>query len=101
MPSVHTDWGMGLIVLGAALVLVTAFGLWRRLHPAVSVPVLAAAGAVVGAGGLLVQSRAGAADWAVTLGLMAVLTPLHCRILFGRPGRRLGRGVVAEDPGAA
>jgi dipeptide/tripeptide permease len=101
MPSVHTGRGMGLIVVGAALALLTAFGLWRRLRPAVPVAVLAAAGALIGAGGLLVQRRAGAADWAVALALMAALAPLHCRILFGRPGRRLGRGVVAEDPGAA
>jgi hypothetical protein len=92
---------MGLIVAGAALALLTAFGLWRRLRPAVLVAAMAAAGALIGAGGLLVQSRAGPADWAVTLSLMAALTPLHCRILFGRPGRRLGRGVVAEDPGVA
>ena len=101
MPSVHTDWGVGLILGGAAVGLLAAFVLWRRLHPAVPVAVAAAAGVLIGTGGLLVQRRAGTADWAVTLALMAVLTPVHCRVVFGRPGGRLGRAVVAERPGRA
>ena len=101
MPSMHTGWGIGLIVAGAALALLVAFALWLRLHAAVSVAALAAAGAAIGAGGLLVQEHAGAADWAVTVALMAAWAPLHCRVLFGRARGRPGRGVVAEDLGAA
>ena len=101
MPSMHTGWGIGLIVAGAMLALLVAFALWRRLRPAVSVVALAGAGAAIGAGGLLVQEHVGAANWAVAVAFMAVLTPLHCRLLFGRAGARVGGRVVAEDPKAA
>lgn len=78
--------GVALIVAGSALGLFTQFGLWRRLPgPAVFV-LLAASGAVVGAGALLVQVGAGPGDWALTLIVLGGLTPLHGRLLFGPPG---------------
>ena len=60
--------------------------LWRRLPPTAALALLAAAGAAVGAGGVLVQDRSGAGDVVVALVALAALTPLHCRLVFGRPG---------------
>ncbi len=43
--------------------------------------------AAVGAGALLLQDDPEAADWVVTLGVLGAFTPLHVRMLGGRPGR--------------
>jgi hypothetical protein len=79
--------GIALIVGGSLLGLFTLFGLWRRLPAPVSLVLLAASGAVIGAGALLVQEGAGPGDWALTLVVLGSLTPLHGRLVFGRPGR--------------
>lgn len=89
--------GVGLLLGGAAIGLTTALLLWKRLPAIVPVVMMAAAGLLIGAGALLVQRSVGAADWAVTLTLMGILSPLHCRVLFGRPGGRGLRTVLAED----
>jgi len=79
--------GVALIVAGSVLGLFTLFVLWRRLSLPVAFALLAASGAAIGAGGLLVQDRVGPGDWAFTLFVLGVLTPLHGRLVFGRPGR--------------
>jgi hypothetical protein len=79
--------GLALIVAGAFLSLLTVFGLWRKLPWAAALVLLAAAGAIVGAGALLVQDDPGTADWALTLLVLGALTPLHARLVFGAPGR--------------
>ena len=79
--------GVALIVGGGVLGLFTVFVLWRRLPLPVAFVLLAASGAAIGAGALLVQDRAGPGDWALTLFVLGVLTPLHGRLVFGRPGR--------------
>jgi hypothetical protein len=79
--------GIALIVAGSLLGLFTLFGVWRRLPAPVSLVLLAASGAVIGAGALLVQEGAGPGDWALTLVVLGSLTPLHGRLVFGRPGR--------------
>lgn len=79
--------GIGLIVAGGLLSVLTAFGLWRRLAAAAGFGGLAASGAIVGAGALLVQDEVAAAEWAITLLALAVLTPVHARLVLGRPGR--------------
>ena len=79
--------GIALIVAGSLLGLLTVFGLWRRLPRAASLILLATAGVALGAGALLVQEGAGPGDWALTLLVLGGLTPLHGRLVFGRPGR--------------
>ncbi len=89
--------GIGLIAGGVVLSLITVFVLWRRVAGAVAFGLLAVAGVVVGTGALLVQKQAGTGEWIITLGALGVLTPVHMRLVFGRPGSR----VVAEPPPAA
>jgi hypothetical protein len=79
--------GIALIVAGSLLGLLTMFALWRRLPAPAALVLLAAAGMAIGAGALLVQEGAGAEDWALTLLVLGVLTPLHGRLVFGQPGR--------------
>lgn len=79
--------GIVLIAAGSGLGLVTLFGLWRRLPGPAALVLLAAAGAALGAGGLLVQEGAGPWDWALAVLVLGGLTPLHGRLVFGRPGR--------------
>jgi hypothetical protein len=79
--------GVTLIVAGSVLGLLTLFVLWRRLPEPAAFLLLAASGAAIGAGALLVQERAGRGDWALTLLVLGALTPLHGRLVFGRPGR--------------
>lgn len=89
--------GTGLIVGGVSLALLVVFAMWRRPPPPLTFGLLAAAGAAVGAGALLVQDHAGRGDWLITVGVLGVLAPVHARVVFGYPGRR----VVAEEPPAA
>ena len=79
--------GIALIVAGSLLGLLTQFGLWRRLPGLAALILLAVAGVAVGCGALLVQEGVGAGDWALTLLVLGGLTPLHGRLVFGRPGR--------------
>jgi hypothetical protein len=67
----------------AAFVLVA---LWRRLSEVVAMIALGGIGAAVGAGALLVQDRASGADWAIATVALGVLTPVHARLVLGRPG---------------
>jgi hypothetical protein len=84
---VHAGGGVALIVAGVGLGLVVVFALWEPLSAAAAFTALAGLGMMVGAGALLVQDDPGLADWALTLGALAVLTPLHGRLVFGTPGR--------------
>jgi hypothetical protein len=78
--------GVGMIVTGAALGVLTSFALWRRLAQAPALALAAASGVMVGMGALLVQDSATAADWVVTLILLGTLAPIHSRLVFGTPG---------------
>ncbi len=77
--------GIALIVGGSLLALGCVFVAWRRVPLPVSMAILAVCGGLVGAGALLVQDEASAAEWA--LGLVAVGTffALNARLAFGRP----------------
>ncbi|MGH2589795.1 MAG: hypothetical protein ACRDGW_03240 [Actinomycetota bacterium] len=79
--------GISLIVAGGLLAILTSLLLWRRLPMAAAFGVLAASGAIVGTGALLVQNEVGGADWAITLVALGVLAPMHAWLLFGRPGQ--------------
>jgi len=77
--------GVVLITGGAAVGLLGAFVLWRRLPPLGAVGFVAGSGLATGAGALLAQENSGAGDWVITLTVLAVVAPLHCRVLFGAP----------------
>lgn len=76
---------MALIAAGALLALGVVFWGWRHLPLVASLTLLAACGAMVGSGALLVQDVASSADWAITLVVLGALTPLHGWLLVGRP----------------
>lgn len=79
-------WGIALVVGGALLALLVAFGLWRLAHPLVALAASVVCGLLVGAGALLMQDDVTGAEWAVTLVALGSLAPLHARLVFGRPG---------------
>jgi hypothetical protein len=85
---VDTGTGVGLIAGGSVLGLVVGLVGWRRLSPVLAQTAMAVIGVAVGSGALLVQDEASAADWALTLVVLGVLTPVHARFVFGRPGER-------------
>jgi hypothetical protein len=92
---VNVGAGIALIAAGSAVGALIVFGLWRRVSPGPAFGSLAVCGMAIAAGGLLVQEDVGPASWAVALAALAVLAPLHMRLVFGPPGR--GRMVA---PGA-
>ncbi|MEX0755343.1 MAG: hypothetical protein WD556_09565 [Actinomycetota bacterium] len=78
--------GIALIVLGSGIGLVTAVALRPRIVSAYAIALYAGAGVVLGTGALLVQSRQpNLTNWAVTVTLLAFLTPLHMHLVFGPP----------------
>ncbi len=78
--------GIALIVCGSLLGLLVAFWGWRRLPAPLAIALLAGCGALVGSGALLVQAEATGFEWALTLAALGILSPMHARLLFGRPG---------------
>jgi hypothetical protein len=87
MPGV----GPGVILITSiALMAVTAFVLRTRVPAVVGVLLLAAAGGAFGWGVLLLQPDPSVGEAIATVGLLAVLTPAHVRIVLGRfgPGAR-------------
>ena len=96
----HVAAGVALIVAGTVVGVMTVFLLWHRIPAALALVVTSLCGMCLAAGGLLVQEDVGAASWAFALVLLAILAPVHARLVFGPPGRR-GRPVVAATGPAA
>src|SRR5262245_35503556 len=96
-PSVHVGAGVALIVASSAVGALIVFGLWRRLPAGLAFGSLALCGMGIAAGGLLVQEDVGVASSIAALSVLAVITPLHMRLVFGPPGPRM----VAPDAAAA
>ena len=90
--------GVALIVAGAGLLVLVGFVLRPRVARPAGMVLAAAAGAALGAGALLVQDHATAADWAVVMGATVLLTPAHVRLVFGPFGRRQGDPETRADP---
>jgi thiamine transporter ThiT len=86
------------IAAASALGLLVVFVLWHRLPGVAAFALMASCGIGVATGGLLVQGDVGAASWVVAVLVLAVLTPVHARLVFGPPGPR---DVVAAGPAAA
>lgn len=76
---------MATIVL-AGVALLALLARWRRLPARASLVLSAVLGATIGAGALLLQDDPGTADWAVTLAVLGVGTPVHFRFALGTPG---------------
>jgi hypothetical protein len=90
--------GVLLIVAGAAGVLVGGFWLRTRLPAPVVFVLVAGFSVALTAGALVVQDHTTAADWIVALVAMALLGPLHVRVLLGPFGRRANAGRGAPSP---
>jgi hypothetical protein len=86
MPSVHVVAGVTLIAAGALLGSFTVFVLWPRLREGAAATIAALCGALIAAGGLLVQEDVGPGSWVTAIAICAVLAPAHARFVFGRPG---------------
>lgn len=80
--------GIVLIVAGAAGVVVSGFWLRPRLPGPVVFALISASSVALTAGALVVQEHTTVADWIVALVAMALLGPLHVRVLLGPFGRR-------------
>jgi hypothetical protein len=95
-----TDVGTWIVAVSAVVAVVTGFVLRTRLPAAVVGVVLVVAGAGVGWGGILLQPDATVAEVILTLAVMALLVPVHVRIVLGRLGPAgRGRGIRAmADP---
>jgi hypothetical protein len=92
--------GVALIVAGTVVGLLTVFLLWHRIPAALALVVASACGMCLAAGGLLVQEDVGPASWVFALALLAILAPVHARLVFGPPGRRRGPVVAATGRAA-
>jgi hypothetical protein len=92
--------GIALIVAGTVAGLVTVFLLWRRIPASIALVAASVCGMCLAAGGLLVQEDVGPASWAFALALLAILAPVHARLVFGPPGRPGGPVVAAAGSSA-
>ena len=97
-PIVSTGAGVATIVGASVLGLLTVFVLWHRVPAAAAYALTTVWGIGVAVGGLLVQDDVGAASWVLAIAVLAVLGPVHARLVFGPPGRA---DVVAAGPAAA
>jgi hypothetical protein len=92
--------GAWIVSASATLALLTAFVLRTRLPTAAVAALLAAAGAGVGWGGMLLQPDPSTFEFVLTIAFLALLFPAHVRIVLGRfgPSAR-GEGIRAmTDP---
>jgi len=83
---VQAGGGVALIVAGGGLGSIVVFALWHRMSSSSALLLVSALGVVIGTGALLLQRSPEVADWIVTLSVLAVGTPVHCRWVFGPPG---------------
>jgi hypothetical protein len=79
--------GVALISMGALAWVAVSFGLRTRAPKVVVVVLLAVSGALVAAGGLLVQSGVTDAEWVITVGGMAAGACLETRMMLGPFGK--------------
>ncbi|HYH28090.1 MAG TPA: hypothetical protein VEA19_04835 [Actinomycetota bacterium] len=80
--------GVVWIISGAVMGLIVAFALRPRSPGALVVALLAGSGAAVAWGGLLLQADPTVAEQTVAIATLAVLFPIHARIVLGPFGRR-------------
>lgn len=80
--------GVWIVSASVAIGLVTAFLLRTRLPARVVLALLAAAGAAIAWGGMLLRRDPSTGEVALTLILLAVLVPSHVRTVLGPFGPR-------------
>jgi hypothetical protein len=80
--------GAGIVIIGGGVILslLVLLVAWRRLSLPVAYGLLVVCGLAIGTGGLLVQDEASTGSWLIALGTLGALSPLHGRLVFGRPG---------------
>jgi hypothetical protein len=81
---------VGLVVLGVVVGLGVSFLLRTRFPAPAVVVLLAGAGAVIGWGGMLLQPDPSGLQAAFAIASLAVLVPVHVRVVFGPFGRHGG-----------
>lgn len=82
----HVELGTAILVASAVALLATTFALRNRRPARVIDLLLAVEGAALASGGLLLVDDVGAASWLAAPLVMAVMTPLHVRVLFAGEG---------------
>lgn len=81
-------WGGIGVLAAAAAAAVVLIARWARLAAPAAFGGLVVCGACIGVGALLVQEAPGAGDWVIAPVVLGTLTPIHARLLLGRPGTR-------------
>jgi hypothetical protein len=77
------DQGAWLAAVSAAVGVVIAFLLRRRVAAGVVTVMLALAGAGIGWGGMLVQPDPSVGEFVAAVAILALLVPAHVRIVIG------------------
>ncbi len=93
--------GVATIAVATVLGLFVGLVLWPRIGTATGVCMAAGVGALGGVGAMLLTPDPSPLDWVAALGLLAVCSPPHALVLFGRPGGRRVPRVVAGQGKAA
>jgi len=91
--------GTGLVLFGAVVALATSFALRTLLAAPAVVVLLVAAGAAIGWGGTLLQPDPSGLEATLAIAALAVLVPVHVRVVFGPFGHRGRNGPGARRRG--
>ena len=75
--------GAWIVAASAAVALVTAFFLRRRIAPQAVAPILAVAGGGIAWGGMCLQRDPSAGEFVAAVAILVVLIPAHVRIVLG------------------
>lgn len=78
--------GVVLILLSVAVMVLTVVALRTRAPAVIGILLLALAGAGFGWGAMMLRPDPSVGEWVAAVGLLAVLTPAHARIVLGRFG---------------
>ncbi len=78
----------GLVAVSAFVALSSAFLLRTRLHPTTVAVLLAAAGGALGWSVMLLQPEPSTGEVVAAVAILAILVPLHVRIVLGPFGPR-------------
>lgn len=80
--------GWWLVGVSGAAAALAAFPLRTRLHGRSVFLLLSVSGAGLAAGGMLLRPDPSVGEWVLGVGALAILAPLHARIVLGRFGPR-------------
>lgn len=77
-----------MVAVAALVAALTALVLRRRLRGPAVFFLLAGSGAALAGGGMMLRPDPSVGEWVLALAGMALLAPLHARIVLGPLGRR-------------